>query len=64
MTGSYNWTFYAEEINKEDVVVIEDLPEVTSYFVNVFNSLTEQYRLVDKMPDTVPDRPQYDRSSY
>lgn len=64
MTGSYNWTFYAEEINKEDVVVIEDLPEVTSYFVNVFNSLTEQYRLVDKMPDTVPDRPQYDRSSF
>lgn len=64
MTGSYNWTFYAEEINKEDVVVIEDLPEVTSHFVNVFNSLTEQYRLVDKMPDTVPDRPQYDRSSF
>ena len=64
MTGSYNWTFYAEEINKEDVVVIEDLPEVTSYFVNVFNSLTEQYRLVDKMPETVPDRPQYDRSSF
>lgn len=64
MTGSYNWTFYAEEINKEDVVVIEDLPEVTSYFVNVFNSLTEQYRLVDKMPDTVSDRPQYDRSSF
>lgn len=64
MTGSYNWTFYAEEINKEDVVVIKDLPEVTSSFINVFNSLIEQYGLVDRMPDTVPYRPQYDRSSF
>jgi len=64
ITGSYNWTFYAEEINKEDVVIIEKLPEITSKFVCIFNSLIEQYKLVDKMPATVPDRPQYDRSSF
>ena len=64
MTGSYNWTFYAEEINKEDIVIIEDCPKVISQFITVFNSLIGQYERVDKMPDTVPDRPQYDRSSF
>ncbi|MDE5986192.1 MAG: hypothetical protein K2H16_02780 [Prevotella sp.] len=64
ITGSYNWTFYAEEINKEDVVVIDELPEVTDEFVNKFNLLSEQYEQVCKMPETVPERPQYDRGSF
>ncbi len=64
ITGSYNWTFYAEEINKEDVVVIDELPEVTDEFVSRFNLLLEQYEQVDKMPETVPERPQYDRGSF
>ena len=64
ITGSYNWTFYAEEINKEDVIIIDKLPTVTNVFINIFDSLLVQFKQVEKMPATVPDRPQYDRSSF
>lgn len=64
ITGSYNWTFYAEEINKEDVVVIDKLPTVTEAFVDRFNMLLEQFKQVSKMPAIVPNRPQYDRGSF
>ena len=64
ITGSYNWTFYAEEINKEDVIIIDKLPMVTNAFIDVFDSLLVQFKQVEKMPATVPDRPQYDRSSF
>ncbi len=64
ITGSYNWTFYAEEINKEDVIIIEELPKVKDAFLAIFDSLLMQFNQVYKMPETVPDRPQYDRSSF
>lgn len=64
ITGSYNWTFYAEEINKEDVIIIDELPTITNAFIDVFDSLLIQFKQVEKMPATVPDRPQYDRSSF
>lgn len=64
ITGSYNWTFYAEEINKEDVIIIEELPKVKDAFLAIFDSLLIQFNQVYKMPETVPDRPQNDRSSF
>jgi Phosphatidylserine/phosphatidylglycerophosphate/cardiolipin synthases and related enzymes len=64
ISGSYNWTFYAEEINKEDVLIVDGFSDVTSEFVERFSLLLNQYIQVDKMPDSVPDRPQYDRSSF
>lgn len=64
MTGSYNWTFYAEEINKEDAVFIKGNQEVINRFIEEFNKLTFTFSQVSEMPDVVPYRPQYDRSSF
>ena len=31
ITGSYNWTYYAEKLNCENVIVIDDIPIVQKY---------------------------------
>lgn len=64
VNGSYNWTFAAEDINLEDVVIIKDAPEVVKLFSDRFRLLTEQFAVVKRMPDTVPEKPEYDRGSF
>ena len=60
--GSYNWTVLAETNNDENIVVIEN-GNVINSFIDAFNNLTEG-RGVDEMPDTIPQKPQYECCSY
>lgn len=64
MTGSYNWTFFAENINRENMIVIKDAPDVIRTYMEELSMLIEKYESVDEMPETVPERPEYDRSSF
>ncbi len=40
VNGSYNWTYYAEEKNRENIIIIKNEKEVIDSFVNEFNRLT------------------------
>lgn len=64
MTGSYNWTFFSEAVNRENMLIIKDDDIVIESFINEFNYIINGRFAIDKMPDTVPDRPEYDRSSF
>jgi uncharacterized protein YfaP (DUF2135 family) len=66
VTGSYNWTVYAEHINKEHVVIFENpgMEPIVSSFMEIFSDLASEFERVDSMPETVPDKPQYDRSAF
>lgn len=63
LNGSYNWTYYAETINEENVLIIKD-KSIISSFSNEFERLVAIYPKVEKMPENVPDKPEYDRSSF
>jgi len=39
INGSYNWTYFAEEKNRENILVIEDVNEVINSFFNEFQRL-------------------------
>ena len=60
--GSYNWTILAETNNDENIVVIENGNVIRS-FIDAFDTLIKDRR-VDKMPDYVPDREDFDPCSY
>lgn len=64
ITGSYNWTRFSGK-NYENMVVITD-EVVIEQFNNEFDELVEkaEYKRVDKMPEYVKERPEYDRSSF
>jgi uncharacterized protein YfaP (DUF2135 family) len=66
VTGSYNWTIYAEHINKEHIVIFDNpgMESIVSSFIDIFSKLISEFERVDCMPETVPDRPQYDRSAF
>jgi hypothetical protein len=40
VNGSYNWTYYAEEKNRENILIINNEKEVIDSFVKEFNRLT------------------------
>lgn len=61
--GSYNWTVGAETNNDENIVVIEN-GKVIDTFLKAFRNLLGEYKQVDKMPAYVPERPEYDCTSY
>lgn len=64
MTGSYNWTFFSENINRENMIVIKDDQDAISSYMDEFNMLIEKYEAVEEMPKFVPEKPEYDRSSF
>lgn len=64
MTGSYNWTFFSEVVNRENMLVIKGDENILKAFVNEFDYIINGHCPIDKMPETVPDRPEYDRSSF
>lgn len=64
MTGSYNWTFFAEEVNRENMIIIKDDKDTVDDFINEFNNIICGRTIIDRMPETVPERPEYDRSSF
>lgn len=64
ITGSYNWTRFSGK-NYENMVVIND-EVIIEQFSNEFDELVEkaEYKRIDKMPDYVKERPEYDRSAF
>ena len=64
ITGSYNWTRFSGK-NYENMVIIND-EVIIEQFSNEFDELVEkaEYKRVDKMPDYVKERPEYDRSAF
>lgn len=64
MTGSYNWTFFAEAVNRENMIIIQDDENAIEDFVNEFNNIISGRTIINRMPETVPERPEYDRSSF
>ena len=64
ITGSYNWTRFSGK-NYENMVIIND-EVIIEQFSNEFDELVEEaeYKCVDKMPDYVKERPEYDRSAF
>ena len=64
MTGSYNWTFFSEAINRENLLVIRGNEKVIQDYTKEFEYLINERVPIDMMPDSVPERPEYDRSSY
>jgi len=63
-TGSYNWTVYAEHNNDENCLMIKNNEDVTQSYMHIFNDLCQKYEAVDEMPENVPEKPEYDRSSF
>ena len=64
MSGSYNWTFFSEEINRENLIIIKDDNEVVQSYKEEFQSLIKGKAPIVQMPSSVPERPEYDRSSF
>lgn len=49
INGSYNWTYYAEDRNSENILIIKDEQETVSAFRQEFLNLTELLTQVDKV---------------
>lgn len=39
INGSYNWTYFAEQKNRENILIIKEEPHVITSFINEFNRL-------------------------
>lgn len=50
ITGSYNWTYYAENRNWENIVVLEDA-EIVQGFIKEFESVIKNHTKVEKVSD-------------
>ena len=65
ISGSYNWTRFSAK-NYENIIVIKDnediIDQFNEEFANILNSA--EHKCIDKMPDQVPMRPEYDRSAF
>ncbi len=64
MTGSYNWTRFSNK-NYENMLVIND-EMIVKQFCDEFDTLIEsaEQKHIEKMPEHVKDRPEYDRSAF
>jgi hypothetical protein len=49
INGSYNWTYYAEDRNRENILVIKSETEVINEFVAEFDRLKSQIEKIDKI---------------
>lgn len=47
INGSYNWTYYAENKNNENILLINDENETINAFYNQFHHLTSQLKKVE-----------------
>lgn len=63
--GSYNWTRFSHN-NYENIMIIRDNDELCQSFNEEFESLLQkaEYKVIEKMPNAVPERPEYDRSAF
>lgn len=49
INGSYNWTYYAEDKNRENILIIENEDDVIKSFVDEFNRLKRLTQKLDKI---------------
>ena len=65
ITGSYNWTRFSAK-NYENITIIQNNEEIIEQFNNEFNHLltSAEHKCVDRMPEFVSERPEYDRSAF
>jgi uncharacterized protein YozE (UPF0346 family) len=47
ITGSYNWTYYAEKLNCENIIFIDDVPVVQQY-TSEYNKLQDSFTKITK----------------
>lgn len=47
ITGSYNWTYYAEKLNCENIIFIDDVPVVQKY-TSEYNKLQDSFTKITK----------------
>lgn len=64
ITGSYNWTFFSENVNRENIIIVKDNISTINAYKEEFNYLLNSYDSVTEMPESVPEKPEYDRSSF
>lgn len=50
ITGSYNWTYYAENRNWENVVILKDA-EIVNGYLNEFNRIIQNHTKVENVED-------------
>ncbi|MDT0685572.1 phospholipase D-like domain-containing protein [Autumnicola psychrophila] len=53
INGSYNWTYNAEGINKENIIIIKNHAEVINAFTENFQSLISELKEVEKVNDYI-----------
>lgn len=65
INGSYNWTRFSES-NYENIVVIRDDMNVVKDFCQEFDIILDnaEHKNINKMPEFVSERPEYDRSAF
>lgn len=65
INGSYNWTRFSAK-NYENIMIVSGNEAVTELFIKEFEALLEnaEHKCIDKMPNSVPEHPEYDRSAF
>lgn len=63
ITGSYNWTYYAENRNWENIVVIEDSSVVAGY-VEEFDKIKSAHNIVKTISNTANTSIRIDENDY
>ncbi len=65
INGSYNWTRFSGS-NYENIMIIRNDVNTVSAFNDEFERILQQaeHKNIDKMPDSVPEKPEYDRSAF
>lgn len=65
INGSYNWTRFSGN-NYENIMIFRNNDYVTSSFNEEFEQMLQkaEHKDVDAMPESVPQRPEYDRNAF
>lgn len=65
INGSYNWTRFSQS-NYENVVIFRDNDSIVDAFYKEFCSVwaNAEHKSINRMPETVPQRPEYDRYAF
>lgn len=65
VNGSYNWTRFSAK-NYENITVIRNDVDVIEAFTEEFENLLQnaEHKYIAKMPESVQERPEYDRSAF
>lgn len=65
INGSYNWTRFSGN-NYENIMIFRNNDYVTSSFNEEFENMLQkaEHKDIDAMPESVPQRPEYDRNAF